>query len=272
MSEVTKRARGSAQNQDSNANRVESARGKASLFVLPKTVSKQLRQAASTHHVSERNVVKYLWINMDENCEGSIRSGAHRELEADEWLNVVDEAASLGVQCMVVGIGKTLRGCPEVLRMCQWAQDVHGMTVGIHTTAAKLSKVDRERLEALRPNMTWLFVDPGNLDEMKVLEGNGLRVCSSDVCREDDDFECDGPLNLVFVGPQGSLYPCGSVFGTDELHLGHVAARPLSEVLEAKMRLRGLRRGIKRNFKGCNGCPNKMVERMTGFGNPSQTP
>ncbi len=271
MSEVTKHVEGSAPEQDTTTSDTRGRRSKANLFVLPKRISKQLRQAAKTHHGGGRDVVKYLWINMDEDCEGSIRSGAHRELAADEWLNVVDEAASLGVQCMVVGIGKTLQKCPEVQQMCQWAQDVHGITVGIHTTAETLCQADLDKLGALKPHLTWLFVDPGNMDEMKDLEGKGFRVCSSEVCREANDFECDGPMNLVFVGPQGALYPCGSVFGADELHLGHVAAKPLSDVLEAKMRLRGLRRGIKRNSKGCNGCPNKMVERMAA-GSQDETP
>jgi len=234
-------------------------------FRLPKEISRRLKECSGQHSLDEPELVKYLWIVVSEDRAGAQteEGGDGTRLCANDWLNVVDEAAALGVQCMVVCLGNSFGHWPEVWSVCAWAQEVHHMTVGFQVHDGKLSEEERERLTELDPDRTWLFVPEGRLEGVAALGEQGIRVCSAQVGHEDPDRPCDGPDSMVFVGPSGVLYSCGLVLGIDEFRLGHVGEHALTHVYEEGTS-RAVPRGSPRNDHGCDGCPNQMARRILG--------
>ncbi|NIA13023.1 MAG: hypothetical protein GWP08_03000 [Nitrospiraceae bacterium] len=232
------------------------------LFHLPQLVSQRLRDSARAHGAEDHHVVKYLWLRLDEQCRAATIDGECRSMDAEEWLNVVDEAASVGVECMVVYVGGVLSACPHLWTVSQWAQDVHGMTVGFHTSRKNLTEEEAGVLLQLDPALTWLFVEPEALANLSRLQEQGINVCCAEVDRKDATAACEGPKNLVCVGPNGLLYSCGSVLGVEGFRLGHVAEKPLGELLGDGGPDRAIADGTVRNELGCNGCPNEMAVRM----------
>ena len=232
------------------------------VFHLPQRVSQGLRDSARLHGAEDYHVVKYLWLKLDEQCRTETLDGQRRRMDAEDWLNVVDEAASVGVECMVVCVGGTLSDCPGLWDVSRWAQEAHGMTVGFHTSCENLTQDEIGALLELDPALTWLFVAPHALANLSHLHEHGINVCSGDVERDDATGACDGPNNLVCVGSSGLLYSCGSVLGVEGFRLGHVAEKPLGEVLGDGGPDRTIADGTVRNEHGCHGCPNEMATRM----------
>ena len=235
-------------------------------FRLPKTISRRVKQSARHHTLDAPETVKYLWIvAAQDNVGGGIgEDRAGPALSANDWLNVVDEAASLGVQCMAVCVGSAFSNWPEVWHVSSWAQDVHGMTVGFHVRSNGLSYDDRQRLTGLVPGLTWLFVPEEGLANATKLAKHGIRVCNAEVSHDDPQRSCDGLNSIVFVGPNGILYSCGLVLGIDEFSLGHVSEEALSQICDEGKRSRSVPRGSPRNDHGCDGCPNQMARRILG--------
>lgn len=235
-------------------------------FRLPKTISRRVKECAKNHTLDTPETVKYLWIVATQDHAGAAmgEDGAATTLSANDWLNVVDEVASLGVQCMAVCVGSAFSNWPEVWRVSSWAQNVHGMTVGFHVRCNGLCDEEGQRLTGLVPELTWLFVPAQGLASATKLEKHGIRVCNAEVFHEDPQRSCDGPDSIVFVGPSGVLYSCGLVLGFDQFRLGHVGEQALSQIYNEGKRSRSVPRGSPRNDHGCDGCPNQMVRRILG--------
>ena len=120
-------------------------------FELPRAIARQLKKCASAcagkDHVGT-DTVRYLWIDLT--GRGAPPAGpealAARSLALEEWLNVIDEAASLGVCCLLVCVGESLSAYPNVWTIGQWAQGAHDMLVGLHTCGRSLTPEDIEQL------------------------------------------------------------------------------------------------------------------------------
>jgi len=234
-------------------------------FRLPKTISRRVKECANNHTLDRPETVKYLWIvAAQDHVGGNGGDAATTTLGANDWLNVVDEAASLGVQCMAVCVGSAFSNWPEVWQVSSWAQNVHAMTVGFHVRSNGLSDDDRQRLTGLVPELTWLFVPERVLASATKFAEHGIRVCNAEVRHDDPDRSCDGPNSIVFVGPNGVLYSCGLVLGFDQFRLGHVGEQALSQIYDEGKRSRSVPRGSPRNDHGCDGCPNQMARRILG--------
>ncbi|MCX5757765.1 MAG: hypothetical protein NTU83_04525 [Candidatus Hydrogenedentes bacterium] len=238
-------------------------------FGLPRTISKEIRQCAAAHAAEgpAARTVRYLWINIADHVKGG-DSGEQLvpKLNFEDWLNVIDEAASVGICCVVICTGDGLQDNQDLWTICQWAQRVHGLDVGIHARCTQVRPQEVEELQRLDLEHTWLFVTREAYALLRDLESQGIRVRVADVCREDHRPPCDMPESLVFVGPEGSLYTCGLVLGNDEYRLGHVMEKPLNHVIADRSLPRFVPESAPYRMSGCDACPPIMADRMAEEG------
>lgn len=251
----------------------DSAKGHEESFALPRSIVKVLRACAEKHGADApsptRDNLKYLWINVSEGstCPSKTCRKNSRRLSAEDWLNVVDEAASLGVKYLVIAVGDSMDDHPEVWAICRWAQYTYGMSVGIHTNTKKLGKTTVEELKQLESNRTWLFVNGTAPSAFTAVKKAGIKVLRAHVTRDDHVPPCDMTEEMVFVGPEGVLYTCGLVLNNDEFRMGHVSEKPIEDFLKDSSLPHTIPEWTPRPEHGCDACPPIMVRRMSGVSN-----
>jgi radical SAM protein with 4Fe4S-binding SPASM domain len=239
-------------------------------FALPRSIAKALRECAEKH--GERGspptlpAIRYLWMSIaDPRVAADVQGRRARPRFAyEDWLNVVDEAASLGVQYMVICTGVSLGAHPEVWKICRWAQWLHGIEVGIHTRAAKLTEPEITELKRLDKNHTWLFVNKKDMSAFRPLKKDGVKVLEAHVDHEEHSPPCEMSKQMVFVGPQGILYTCGLVLNDDQFRMGHVSEKPLEQFVKDPDLPHTIPKGVPHRESGCDACPPLMVKRMVG--------
>ena len=236
-------------------------------FELPRNIITAIRKCATSRETGVRHddeLAKYLWINMEVRSQSSSPPSEAQALSLEDWLNVVDEAASLGVCCIVIGVGSSLKSLPYLWEICRWAQTAHGVNVGIHACNPDLSISTMESLNTLDKEKTWLFISKKNTETMQTLQAQGFRVCAAEVCREDHEPPCDMSENMVFVGPEGSLYSCGLVLGQEAFRLGHILEAPLEKILNDPAISRAIPGDAPYVEHACDACPPLMAKRILG--------
>jgi radical SAM protein with 4Fe4S-binding SPASM domain len=239
-------------------------------FALPRSIARVLRECADKYGGKEPSstsaAVKFLWINLSDHGAANAGQGqeAKRHLTHEDWLNVVDEAASLGVKYIVICAGASLGAYPEVWKICRWAQQVHGIDVGVHTRAPKLTESEINELKRLNRNHTWLFVNGKDLSAFGHLKEEGIKVLEAQVDDEEQSPPCDMPEQIVFVGPKGVLYTCGLVLNDENFRMGHVSERPLEQFLKDPNLPHTIPKGVPHRKSGCDACPPIMAKRMSG--------
>lgn len=194
--------------------------------------------------------VKYLWatFKVDET------SG----LGVDGWMNVVDEAASLGLDFIVFSMATPLAENDGLWPVCKWAQDTYGIMVGIHTSAATLTADDIAKLKQLDLSKLRLYVSRDNLDKVRHLADEGIQIGAADprgAGRANSAPCCDLPNRMLFVSQQGVMYTCKYVENNDEFLMGHVAERTLANVLQDPSLPRVVPGTAPYVSHGCDGCP-----------------
>lgn len=216
--------------------------------------------------------IKYLWISFCGDdaaanaaagavAESVSTSPARRSLNADEWKNVVDEAASLGVRVMAVCVGAGLTRSQDLWDVCQWAQKTHEMNVALFIA----DDFDLSLLldfSKLNPGRTRLLVPQSRIEETQPFTDSGITVCVADVSHDEHPMPCNGSRSMVFVGGDGKLYPCGLVSGSEQYLLGDVLEDPLAPICRNDT-LPWLVADTY-NQTGCDACPNIMDKRMAG--------
>ena len=82
---------------------------KTNPFSLPQDIAKQVKMIAhSQGNGQDLDRMQYLWIYVTP-VESDFVNGAERQeqcLAADDWLNILDEAATLGTECVVISTGE----------------------------------------------------------------------------------------------------------------------------------------------------------------------
>lgn len=241
-------------------------------FELPRLITRQLKQCAESHaagRVEPVAEVKYLWITF---CTadtvaladaGSDTTPARRSLNADEWKNVIDEAASLGVRVMAVCVGAGLTRSQDLWDICQWAQKTHEMKVALFV-ADDFDLGLLQDFSKLNVARTSLLVPQSRLEEAQPFADSGIKVCVADVSHDDHPMPCSGPRNMVYVGDDGKLYPCGLVSGNEQYLLGDVLEDPLAPIRRNDTLPWTV--ADRYNQTGCDACPNIMDKRMAGSG------
>jgi MoaA/NifB/PqqE/SkfB family radical SAM enzyme len=248
--------------------RSKTASSKKHPFGIARDIATRLRLLVRAHPDDDPppEALKYLWINVAPQCEGPECRERHepRPLSLPEWLNVVDEASSLGICCLIVCTGDSFNSYPDVWGICRWAQEAHGIDVGIHTYRKSLDESELREMGRLVPGRTWFFVKREHLSAMRPLEQHGVKVLEAEVNHEEHSPPCDMPESMVFVGPGGVLYTCGLVLDNEQFRLGHVSEKPLARILSDPSLPRRVPKGIPHHKHGCDACPPLMAKRMTG--------
>jgi len=209
--------------------------------------------------------VKYLWLYVENASRASDDKRANaRALQLDDWLNVVDEAASLGAHCVIVCVQAPLGQYPDLWRLCQWAQTPHDMMVGLYSGGTTFEDVDIEAIKLLDLSRLCLFVDKKYVKTVKkAVAHEGIAVCSADVDHEEHAPPCSMPEDIICVGAEGNLYTCGLVLGNEEFNLGNVFEKPLHAVVEDDSLPRHVPADVPHNGqKSCTACPPLMAERV----------
>lgn len=236
-------------------------------FKLPKQLRGDIAAAAQKFSESESGppTVKYVWLYVTENglAHGRGDEEVGEGLEFDTWLNIIDESASLGAEWLVMYVGTDLSKCPQVWDICKWAQETHGIKVGIHLEGAHVSNGDFEHLADLDASKLFLAVDEDRLESLAFLEERGIRLCRANVpIGERPEPDCKGPATMTCVGANGSLYACGLVLGRERYALGNVQARPLKGIMEDQSLPHVVHRTLEEAEAGCDGCPAQMAKRF----------
>lgn len=237
-------------------------------------VARALQEAASSGaRVAERGgsrsePIHYLWLHV---CGEGLSGGGDKQgktgLSLDEWLNVVDEAAALGARSVIVSAGEQLDTHAEIWNICQWAQDVHGMSVGVYVygKGLPLSPNDLRALEGLDAGKTRLFVDGADLGEVQAVVDMGVPVYNADAIQSADERRpCQLPHSMTCVGSEGNLYTCGLVLGEENYRLGNVCEKRLDLIMSDRSLPHEIPQGIHREPRRCNACPPLMERLLRG--------
>lgn len=232
-------------------------------FELPKRIAKGLedcRENAVT--VGEGSRLRYLWIYV---TQSGLRQDvdlleSHDALGLEDWLNVIDESASLGAEWMVVYVGASLSQVPYIWRMCEWAQDVHGLRVGLHLTSNCLSEDDIEQLTRLESDKTYLVVEKEHIASLRFLEGTGLHLCETNIQPSELAKHCTKPEEIACVGTDGRLFSCGLVLGDERFEMGDARNRTLREVMADDSLPHDVPDMSAFPSDGCNACPPLLAQ------------
>lgn len=228
-------------------------------FDLPRRISESIdtcRKSAEGAR-SDTAAIRYIWIHLTHEGlrHGHGGASAPGALALDDWLNIIDESASLGAEWMVIYVGSSLGQAPIVWDLCKWAQETHGLSVGLHLTCDCLTDDDIERLAQLDRRRTFLVADGECSHALRVFEERGVHVCKSDLHLREKFTRCTKPADMACVGANGQMFSCGLVLGEAEYALGNVHERRLGEVI-ADSRLPHMIEDAPRfPTRGCEGCP-----------------
>ncbi|MBX3178038.1 MAG: hypothetical protein KF886_11790 [Candidatus Hydrogenedentes bacterium] len=216
-------------------------------FSLGRRIRQGLAACARAGAARSEGDIFYLWLQM----------GAGTESEAlgdDEWLNIIDEAASLGVNWLVVTLGPPASRA-AVPAICRWARNTHDMTVCVHAAEGELRPEEREMLLELRGEACILLVEPEAAGEYADLEARGVSVAKSAPPIPEEGAACDFPARMVYVDPSGRLYTCGLVAGEEEFYLGSVMDGSLDAIMHNPRLPHCVTPSEPVPGRNCSGCP-----------------
>ena len=188
---------------------------------------------------TQKNVMhKFLWLYYSDSAN---HSSTHDELKdshslkIDDWLNAIDEAASLNVDTCVISVTEPLCESRNAIKICQWAQDVHKMFIGLHLPYESFSQGELYELTQLKPELTCLLA-PKASDEFKektIAAGYSLinSQCNPKKNHKKNPDKCAHPGDLLCIGSDGKLYPCGFVIGVKEYCMGDIRVESLMKII-----------------------------------------
>jgi radical SAM protein with 4Fe4S-binding SPASM domain len=231
-------------------------------FQLVQTVARQIRTTAKNAETNGHKQLKYVWLYAS--SDGISDSSSEDErLSAQEWLSVVDEAASMGASYIVATLEDSLSKQPEVVELSEWAQTAHDMWVGLHFTPEALSMDGLDQLQRLDKEKTYLFVEEEEHPAAQELRKQGFMVCNAEgQDQETVSPECRLPEEMTCVGSQGTMYTCGLVMKDEDYRLGNFFENKLDRVMKDESLPHSVPEGYPKGGQKCNGCPPLMVRRM----------
>ncbi len=216
--------------------------------MLPRTVRRQVLACSALSDKKSAGDVFYLWIQLDPDGESPA-------IAPDNWLNVIDEAAAIGANWLVITLGDQERPPEHVDAMCHWAQDTHKMTVCLHSLESKLHPMVESLVVSLAQELTYLLVEPKHTHAFESLRERGVRVGLANPAPHDSDTACEFPYKMVFVDAGGNLYTCGLVAGEQEFFLGSVFNGSLEQITHNPQLPHSVAASKERTEDGCSGCP-----------------
>lgn len=231
-------------------------------LALPQAIIREINQCYKNHAPAVAGKLKYLWIHMPANDADTTPSLDSKPLGEDEWLSVIDEAASVGVLSVIISVGGPLQFAPLLAPVAMWAQEAYGMTVGIHPNAA-LERVDADVLLQLDLSKTRVFANSEHLESARFVEELGIPLYNADGLQSHSSTHaCDLPESMTCIGPEGQMYTCGLVMGEERYSLGHVLERKLASVMTDKTLPHTVPAAVGVGTQRCNGCPPLMAQKL----------
>jgi radical SAM protein with 4Fe4S-binding SPASM domain len=228
------------------------------MFALPKDFRNALNNCrAKAEDQGTAKDVAYLWIAVSPAGVG--RTG-HEDSDAavltlQDWLNVVDEAASLGANWVVLTLTTTLSQFSDIWEICRWAQDTHGMMVGIHLGVDEISEKDTQQILSMNLAKLRLLVRRESLEKLAFIEKHGVTLWTANPQPDGVKPNCQGPTRMIYVNAEGNLYTCGLVEGKSDYLMGSVLHDRLNHVIKSDSVRHCVEEDLHRVAPGCDGCP-----------------
>ncbi len=230
-------------------------------FQLSKRVARRIAEVSSQKTLD--TPLQFLWIYVNEHGAPSTdSSGTEHILNLEEWLNVVDEAAALGANSIIVHVGDSFNAWPDVWNLCQWAQETHNLQVGLHYTGDAPSDDEIQHVANLVPSLTRVFLGSEEGSVRSSFETAGIQVAAAEVCKEDIDFPCHAPEHIACVDTAGKLYSCGLVLGDQRYGLGTAQEKTLASILDDDELPHSVAAPAERTTGQCDGCPSRLFNRL----------
>ena len=207
--------------------------------------------------------IVFLWVCV--NAKGLKQGFMERKqgaalLPAQQWLSVIDEAASLGANWLVVSISDSISNCSGLFEVCKWAQQVHGMCVGLHLKKNACPSEEEialiRKLDLKKPRLL-IHCQPGETASLP--HADGITVWTANPQPAGEKPKCQGPAHMIFVNEKGVLYTCGLVEGKEDYRIGHVFDACLKTVLNNPKTPRKVCSELHRVTSGCDGCPSLLT-------------
>ncbi len=231
--------------------------GKEGLFDLPKDFKSALNNCRTQVEKETAKDVTYLWIAVS--GDGVGRTGqekcAVKTLALEDWLNVVDEAASLGANWVVLTLTTRLSQFSEIWEICRWAQETHGMMVGLHLGIEEVTPEDTQHLLSMNLDKMRLLVRRESLEKLAPLERQGVTLWTANPQPDGVKPNCQGPSRMIYVNAEGNLYTCGLVEGKPDYLMGSVMHDRLKHVLKSPSVRHSVEEHLHRVTPECDGCP-----------------
>lgn len=256
MSAVSGRSRQQKPSRREKSPRLSKKESKR-LFELPRRLNDGVRKCGCQvlrEGETQQDLV-YLWASFKVADEGG--------LSVDGWLNVVDEAASLGLNFIVFSLDSPLSENPGIWPVCHWAQETYGITVGIHTDGKTITPQDIEEFKRLDLSKARLYVLREDVERVSGMAGAGVKVGAADPRgdgRANPQPCCDLPNRMLFVNQQGVMYTCKYVDNDDKFRLAHVKEQPFKNLVKDPTLPRTVPGSVPYVSHGCDGCPPILCE------------
>jgi radical SAM protein with 4Fe4S-binding SPASM domain len=227
-------------------------------FDLPKQIRSRISSCTSAHCAcgDAARDIRYLWVYAGAELSSSPQSPP---LSLKSWLNILDEAASLGVQWLVVSLEQDCSRFPSLWELFQWAQQTHEMNVAIHVNENTLNDEDTKNLIKLESTLTHLFVPEKELGLFDQMAKYGISVHSCTPPPEGQE-QCSMPGSMLFVTTEGQLYTCGMVNGESGFCLGDVHVGFFNEILHDDTKPHAVTKAAMTRENGCMGCPPLILQ------------
>lgn len=232
----------------------------ADYFEICRMVRRKVKACSKERAGAAEGEIAYLWVCVSaqgpQQGFGSKRPGNTGSMTMDQWLNVVDEASTLGAKWLVLTVLDPLAACESVWQISAWAQQAHGMAVGLHLKADQsLAANELSEIAKLDPGRTQILMRSMSRQTAAKLEKKGITAWSANPQPEGERPNCQGPTRMIFVNEAGVLYTCGLVKDNSDYRMGHVAAAKLKTLICNPAIPHGVENDIHVVSEGCDGCP-----------------
>lgn len=224
-----------------------------------KTFNQKLKACSKAGTSPGADDIIYLWICV--NAQGLRKGFCNKKnggvpLGMDQWLNIIDEAATLGANWLVLSLTDPLEECESIWPISKWAQQVHDMTVGLHLKECdSLTTKQVKLVRQLNVDKTRILLRCNSKKIPEQSTKQGITVWSANPQPDGEKPKCLGPKRMIFVNEKGVLYTCGLVDGNDTYRIGHVEDGHLKYILNDPEAPRSVCDDIHVITPGCDGCP-----------------
>ena len=229
---------------------------------IPENIARQLQECIKRQNNGNDNPRKLLWLFFANDADNSANAQLKQssELALNDWLNVIDEATLFNIDKLIVSVQDKLADHPHIAKICNWAQSTHNMQVGLHLSNKTISKNEFSIMSDFDPGKTYLLAPSLSSKSKEKMCRCGFTLCEPQ--RKPEAPPCNYPEDMLCVGPEGKIYPCGRVIGDKAFSIGDVRTVPIGKAVSHKDE--AMLEIIHGKACKCNACAPLMAEDMNG--------